>query len=1175
MHPWGFPWLEGAALQKALDGNEFVKFSIRFCDALHLKLAIFLLEHPEDLGATRWGDQPASIWQLGVIQELAKRTKASTAAFHQCDPELSGESCAMYPKPTRLLGTAALLDCAPFIGWPYFDTSAKYLGPLPVDCGHVHTTPMTATRGEFRSGPSAAYPSRVCAWIAKLLLGGGGARPLTGMAGSFARPASAPSATSSSPPGPPPARLWQSTGDQQALRDASGAIVGEGHFLENKKMPHDSEWQVSPKVDAKPAGPENPFKGPVPLPGKIADTALQMLSGTITERCPSLHLAGRALTLGATKDSDGKLAINDGSDLHPELAATLNVLVRRAAARLDIRFAWTSIQINFGTTSGWHTDRCAGPVLLLGLGHYEGGAFQIQGSPPMDLQSRAILFSGSVPHCTHSYTGRKCTIAAYVVPWVHELSLDHFVALERLGFCVDKEKGDDTSEDDEDGARRVTLEEAIHGRPPALTTRWGGRRRPFHDGAGLCSPFRWPPEDRPQALQEKSPALIEALRGIVLELQDPVKSICKMATRHATASPFSEEQLRRARAAFSSMIGMAEDQAEKVVEFQPFHLDLLGGVLQYISDPDWRQAAASSWSFAKGVPIGVGIKMPRTPAVFERKVAWKSLDESDFNPDQGNYKSASLVIESLERQFQEEADEGMMFKASEEQLRRQYPGNRLRIAALGAIQKNETSFRVVHDGTHGVRVNNAVRPRDQVRMPGPGEARTLLERASRDKDFSFLLAADVSKAHRRILNRKEDWGLQACRTRPSEVWVNRVGTFGIGSACYWWARLAALVARVAGSCAGRAKLWQLIYADDVLWSAAGPRKFLDILLMILVWECFGTPIAWKKTKGGLQCDWLGYWLDFQRFQLGISEARAKWIHDWLARTVERGMSVIRVLREALGRLGFAAGVLEWHRPFLAPLYSWTSAAPPSACLPHPPAVQLALVHLRDRFADGQRLVSCVPMEHHGGLGYFTDASADDVKIVIGGWEARPGRALYECRWFSLEVSPVDAPWFFALGKGPKIIAAAELLATTVCLALFAPDAPAGARGKMTTTSAFTDNRGNTYAAAKLHSTKYPLSCVVMELAVQMEIKGIWVDLHWTPREQNQHADALTNGRFDSFDPALRLASVWAEVPFVALEGLLKVGADLAQQAADFRASNQRPKEAKTRREKRLRVTEPW
>ena len=38
---------------------------------------------------------------------------------------------------------------------------------------------------------------------------------------------------------------------------------------------------------------------------------------------------------------------------------------------------------------------------------------------------------------------------------------------------------------------------------------------------------------------------------------------------------------------------------------------------------------------------------------------------------------------------------------------------RLRVASLRSIAKEDESFRVLHDGTHGVRVNPHIRVRDQ------------------------------------------------------------------------------------------------------------------------------------------------------------------------------------------------------------------------------------------------------------------------------------------------------------------------------------------------------------------------------------------------------------------------------------------------------------------------------
>ena len=151
--------------------------------------------------------------------------------------------------------------------------------------------------------------------------------------------------------------------------------------------------------------------------------------------------------------------------------------------------------------------------------------------------------------------------------------------------------------------------------------------------------------------------------------------------------------------------------------------------------------------------------MPRVPAVFERKTKWRKLDDTPFDCDKENYKSAEVVAELLESQFEADAEEGMMFRELEAAVRLQYPGDSLRIAVLGTIEKGENSFRVVHDGTHGVHVNNEVPPRDQIRIPGPGDNRAIMQLCSVRPGAHFVLEANVSKAHRRFVNRKEDWGL--------------------------------------------------------------------------------------------------------------------------------------------------------------------------------------------------------------------------------------------------------------------------------------------------------------------------------------------------------------------------------------------------------------------------------
>ena len=49
------------------------------------------------------------------------------------------------------------------------------------------------------------------------------------------------------------------------------------------------------------------------------------------------------------------------------------------------------------------------------------------------------------------------------------------------------------------------------------------------------------------------------------------------------------------------------------------------------------------------------------------------------------------------------------------------------------------------------------------------------------------------------------------------------------------------------------------------------------------------------------------------------------------------------------------------------------------------------------------------------------------------------------------------------------------------------------------------------------TTRFPLCTVVMELAAQAEMRGVRMEVEWTPRERNQEADDLSNLLTSSFD----------------------------------------------------------
>ena len=111
-----------------------------------------------------------------------------------------------------------------------------------------------------------------------------------------------------------------------------------------------------------------------------------------------------------------------------------------------------------------------------------------------------------------------------------------------------------------------------------------------------------------------------------------------------------------------------------------------------------------------------------------------------------------------------------------------------------------------------------------------------------------------------------------------------MGTFGISSAGYWWARLAAAIVRAIHYAGGHSrKAWLLLFADDgkLTMPLSMWRQLLPIMLALLV--VLDIPVKWEKVKGGFQYQWTGYWSNLLLFTVGISEGRQRWVIERLTK----------------------------------------------------------------------------------------------------------------------------------------------------------------------------------------------------------------------------------------------------------------------------------------------------
>eukprot|EP00971_Amphidinium_carterae_P341389 6480156-Amphidinium_carterae.1 len=486
----------------------------------------------------------------------------------------------------------------------------------------------------------------------------------------------------------------------------------------------------------------------------------------------------------------------------------------------------------------------------------------------------------------------------------------------------------ETSSEDEDGCKRARAEDHLGGVGPPLNIGWP-TFRPLCDGSGLCSSGRWLPRSRRKRGRRATEMADELWRALADEVVDVSRLALELAVgKHGDKDPFPEKAVERARKVMANSLHVNADPTVG----QPFCLELLSATLRELGDPDWRIFGDSAnYSYQKGVPMGdQSTVLPRTPAVFERKRKRRKMDPMGLVWEMPNYKSALGKESEMEEQFKVEERDGMMFRLSRADAAREY-GDRLRIAAQGAILKDDGSIRVVHDGTHGVELNQHIVVRDQLAVPRPEDLRAVLLLASGMPGATVALKADVSKAHRRVKLRSQDWGLLGCRSGADEgdkIWFHRVGTFGISSAAYWWGRLCAALGRVALSLLPEEKwLFQLVYLDDILLLAKGNEKLQDLAFVLFIWRVLGTPFSWRKVKGGLVVDWIGYELKLGVIPhtVGLSRGRADWAVKWC---LEVGMAETVDMREfasGLGRLGFASSLLDWCKPLLGPLCAWSAA----------------------------------------------------------------------------------------------------------------------------------------------------------------------------------------------------------------------------------------------------------
>eukprot|EP00973_Karenia_brevis_P001793 244073-Karenia_brevis.AAC.1 len=114
--------------------------------------------------------------------------------------------------------------------------------------------------------------------------------------------------------------------------------------------------------------------------------------------------------------------------------------------------------------------------------------------------------------------------------------------------------------------------------------------------------------------------------------------------------------------------------------------------------------------------------------------------------------------------------------------------------------------------------------------------------------------------------------------------------------------------------------------------------------------------------------------------------------------------------KGLGRLGYSLTAVPALRPFLGPLYAWTSSVPGGSCLQLPVVDKLILVFLIEIFKQALFVKDCARRISLRRKRLFkTDAMAEKGMVSIGGGLVTESGCAQDSGWFHLGVSEDTPP----------------------------------------------------------------------------------------------------------------------------------------------------------------------
>ncbi|CAE7041883.1 unnamed protein product [Symbiodinium sp. CCMP2592] len=747
--PTGFPLSDDNRI-KVEKANSLFQRCLEAASACASAGGSFVLESPEDLGATKDGERPASFWQLPQVRDLQVQHNATTWAYFRC---AFGAPTA---KPSRFLCNSERLkhQLPPYSIWRTFDAEGRYVGPLPPRCPRSHhPKPLVGRQGrDWNTATSVEWPAALCDHLLHSIL-----PSVLRTRGDAGRNAG------------PPEGLRSSTADSPL---SSPAVPSISVSPAARGLVPQADSEVGPQVGAGPDSSEAHAHNAEAL-------ACEILSKDEAPRAEDIICLYEALPKEVSaRDPEGRTPSSFSTGAYNKGGLTG---LRKAchdfplATKCLVRFVrsmhpfhpFSTISIYDNVCTALHRDsrNACFENLIIPLTQFSGGELWMQqdkGATPQNFGGSEV-FGTAVPippeglcfdargilHCTMPWKGRRLIAVAFTVSKTEELKQSDARLLEDLGInCPSASQLTGRTLD----AGELSSTESSESEPPSggldqqaddvfrpelcgnfgnpLMLEWDGRESPITDGYGLCSPTRWHPASRGASLPEQSKDLSRRLNGLVQQFVAEQVPDCqllalKLATGQILESPFDEGAMRRVREDWAALVcetdGAKHEGLLEVPDPQPFYLRLLSHTSRLLEDPDWKILTEGEECFEKGVPLGYDETIPRVPQVFDRKVKWRKLDESTFEAVKEKYQSAKLTVQEMEMKFREEEKLGRMYPTTYSALAAEHGADRVRIAAMGAVAKPDGSVRPLHDGTHAVKINNGIRLLNQTATPGPAE----------------------------------------------------------------------------------------------------------------------------------------------------------------------------------------------------------------------------------------------------------------------------------------------------------------------------------------------------------------------------------------------------------------------------------------------------------------------